>query len=79
MDDLEARMVQEEKTDAARSAFYRRVRELGISEESDLFLDAWDNSFSAECRDEYRDDLARWEVALDTLNFLADERGIVAV
>jgi hypothetical protein len=56
----------------AESAFKARMSSLGLTWDDDAVLDAWDNSFSAECYREYRDDAHRWDVALSTLNAIAD-------
>ncbi len=63
-------------TERAESAFYARVAALGMTSHDELPMMAWENCFSVETHSEYRDDQHRWEIALATLNMLADERGI---
>ena len=62
-----------EKVEDARSAFYARAKALRNQEWESI---AWENCFTVETHAEYRDDLHRWEVALTTLNALADTNGI---
>jgi hypothetical protein len=59
-------------TEKAETAFNNRVKALGLTQNDDVVVEAWQNSFSVECFHEYADDLQRWEVALSTLNMLTD-------
>lgn len=66
----------EEKVEDAEAAFYARVKALGFHHDDDIPMESWENAWSAEVYQEYANDLVRWEVALATLNGLANEAGI---
>ena len=57
---------------AAEAAFKARATELGDSNWEGAAYNAWANAFSAETYKEYPNDLVRWEVALNTLEMIAD-------
>jgi hypothetical protein len=66
------KLTHQEKTEDAQSAFYNRVKDLGYTANDNIPVEAWQNAFSAEVYNEYRDDLHRWEIALATLNMMVD-------
>jgi hypothetical protein len=57
----------------AETAFATRVAALGLTRDDDWAMRAWENAFAAEVHAEYADDAERWDVALSSLNMIADQ------